>query len=147
MTAGNKLTGGTALVNDVKFVGGAKASKTATVALTATSTHAAGDMLSWANPEGTPILITDATIYVTTGVGTITADIGVAANGTTASDTVFDAVSLGTAQNGLTQSMAIAGGTNGGTNTYMAAGEYITGDASLATTGLVASIFITYVVL
>jgi hypothetical protein len=145
MTAGNKLTSGTAIVDDILFVGGGKVPQAVAVALTAAGTHAAGDMLSWENPEGTPILITDFTIYVTTGVGTITADIGVAADGTTASDTILDAVTLGTAQNGLTLSMAINGGTNGGTNTYMAAREYITGDASLATTGLVATAYITYV--
>lgn len=103
-----------------------------------------GGIMSVANPEGVDLLV-DAVIIDTTtkSTGACTVDIGVAANGTTSSDTLLDGVDVGTAI-GTFDNMADAG-TNGEGMVKLPAGRYIT--ASTATgnaAGLVGSYYFRY---
>ena len=107
------------------------------------SGHAAGAHgLSWANPEGEAIIIESCVFDVTTpATGSATADIGVAANGTTSADTLMDGVNVGAAA--IVANSQDNAGTNGGID-KMASGEYITVDFSADPTGLVGNLYIKY---
>tara|TARA_X000001388_G_scaffold58463_1_gene43745 strand:+ start:2589 stop:3047 length:459 start_codon:yes stop_codon:yes gene_type:complete len=109
-------------------------------------THAAGDHgLSWANPEGEDIIVEAVILDVTTAAtGSATFDIGVAADGTTGSDTLLDAVDVGSAA--ILATNGVNGGTNGKTFVPMTSTQYITGDASASIAGLVGNMWIKYFV-
>lgn len=67
-------------------------------ALTAVTTTTAGGVLSLANPEGVKLLVTRLILHITTAAdGAATVDAGIAANGTTSSDTLIDGKSVATA--------------------------------------------------
>ena len=116
------------------------------LAVTAT-THAAGDHgFSWANPEGEDIMVTDFILDITTeATGSATMDIGVAANGTTASDTLLDGVNVGAAA--ILASSDVSGGTNGLGAVKMSSSQYITADASASVAGLVGSFYVKYFII
>jgi len=107
-------------------------------------THAAGDHgIAWKNPEGEDIIVECVVLDVTTAAtGSATFDIGVAADGTTGSDTLFDAVDVGSAA--ILATNGVNGGTNGKTMVPMTSSQYITGDASASVAGLVGNIWIKY---
>ena len=113
------------------------------VAITATS-HAAGDHgISWKNPEGEDIIVECIVLDVTTAAtGSATIDIGVAADGTTGSDTLLDGVDVGSAA--ILATSGANGGTNGKTFQPMTSTQYITGDGSASLAGLVGNIWIKY---
>jgi len=116
------------------------------VPLIAIATHAAGDHFSWKNPEGGDILLESFTVQVTTEAdGSATCDYGIAANGTTTSDNLLDGINIGAAA--ISGSQGDQGGTNGKANQVMASSEYITGDASATSVGLVGYAYIKYVIL
>lgn len=93
-------------------------------------------MISIANPFGRTVLIGHCRIYITTVGGAVTADIGVAANGTTTSDIIIDGISLNTA--GVFDNiLAATAGTNGRPAQTWTSTQFITGTPSGTPTGLV----------
>jgi hypothetical protein len=113
------------------------------VDLAADATPTGGDMISVANPEGEDLLVDMVIIDVTTEVtGAATADVGVAANGTTSSDNLLDALNIGAAAGTFNNSDDQ--GTNGKVVQKWGASQYITGSASADSTGLVGKAYIRY---
>ena len=112
-------------------------------AVTAT-THAAGDHgLSWANPEGEDIIVEGIILDVTTAAtGSATIDIGVAADGTTGSDTLLDQVDIGAAA--ILATSGVNAGTNGKLWKPMTSSQFIVGDASASIAGLVGNMWVKY---
>lgn len=96
------------------------------VALTAAGDGTAGAVLSWANPTGKTIMVQNVIIDMTTAPTDTAAglDVGVAANGTTSSDTLIDGVVLAAA--GVFNAIKNAG-TNGSCNRKVTSSQYITG--------------------
>jgi len=114
------------------------------VALTAGGASA-GSVLALANPEGAELLITRIILNVTTGAGgAFTADCGVAANGTTSSDTLLDGVSIVAAS---VVDNINNGGTNGKARQLWGASQYITitPSGSISATGFVGNAYIQWV--
>lgn len=115
------------------------------IPLTATTTHAAGDTISWT--PGVRSYLMDMVLDVTTpATGVATIDIGVAANGTTASDILFDGTDIGTAAiytTAMEQLIAATGNAAG--SQVIGATQYITGDASASTAGLVGTARVIYI--
>lgn len=107
--------------------------------------NTAGSVLALANPEGAQLLITRVILNVTTGAGgAFTADCGVAANGTTSSDTLLDGVSIVAAS---VVDNINNGGTNGKARQLWGASEYITitPSASIAATAFAGNAYIQWV--
>lgn len=101
-----------------------------------TAVTSATQAVALANPFGERVIVTDVVLDVTTkSTGAATVDCGVAANGTTSSDTLLDGLDVGTS--------AIIGnnidnkGNNGGRGKAWASSEYITVTASATLAGLV----------
>jgi hypothetical protein len=112
--------------------------------LTAVTGTTGGGIMSVGNPFGMPLMIHELILNVTTKAsGTVTGDYGVAANGTTSSDTLIDGTNMETT--GI-HSILTYKGTNGGLRTW-AASEHVTGTASASAAGLVGTykIFFTIV--
>ena len=100
-------------------------------------------MLSWANPAGASIIVHHIALDITTqSTGASTIDVGVAANGTTSSDTLIDGVSGAAA--GVFNSATNAG-SNGSMSRKLTSTQFITASqASGAVAGLVGSAYITW---
>ena len=107
------------------------------VALVAGTTTTGGDVLSLANPEGVDLIIT------TEATGAATADAGVAADGTTSSDTLLDGVNIGAAA-GIFDNIDDQG-TNGQSVVTWDSDEYITVTPSATAAGLVGYAYVEYV--
>jgi len=105
------------------------------VALTAATATTAGGVVSLANPLGVALIITNAYLNITTAATTSanTIDLGVAANGTTSSDTLIDGMTT-------TAGLKSAGGTNGATPRTWATTEFVTGTASATLVGMVGTL-------
>lgn len=110
-------------------------------------THAAGDHGgAWKNPEGEDIIVTGFYLDVTTAAtGTPTVDVGVAANGTTTSDTILDACAVGDAAD--ISSPIQESGTNGKAIVKMSSTQFITVDGSASLAGMVASFYVKYFII
>src|SRR5688572_5150540 len=102
------------------------------VALTAATGTTAGGVLALLNPLGVDAIIVDAFVNITTAAttSTNTFDMGVAANGTTSSDTLFDGQVT-------TAGLKSPGGTNGLVPRTLGSTQYITGTASATLVGMV----------
>jgi len=115
-------------------------------ALTAGTTTTGGDILSVANPEGADLLITRFIVNVTTAAtGSANADFGVAADGTTSSDTLLDGIDIGTAAAVFDSADATDNGTSGKASRLWPSGGYVTGTPSATAAGLVGYAYIEYV--
>lgn len=103
------------------------------------STATSGQILAIENPEGVPIIVTHAVLHVITGSsGAAALSVGVAANATTSSTTLFSSQSVNTGANTVYQANPTATG-------YMAATDYLTATvASGDVTGLVARLDAVY---
>jgi len=113
------------------------------VALTAVTGTTAGGALSLANPEGVKLLITRFILHITTASdGAATVDAGVAANGTTSSDTLIDGKSVAAA--GAFDNITDKG-TNGLPLREWGASQYITATASATLAGLVGYAYVEYI--
>lgn len=113
------------------------------VALTAATTTGAGAVASIANPEGAKVLITRAVIHLTSeATGSATVDGGVAANGTTSADNLFDGLDVGAAA-GVFDNVDDQG-TNGQSVVEWDSDEYVTITASATLAGLVGYIYLEY---
>jgi len=117
--------------------------KTVKVPLAAVDT--AAGILSWANPESVPVIVTGVLVDVTTqSSGACTISIGTSATGTTSSANLIDTLSVAAAGSfdNITDK-----GTNGKSRQRLAVGSYVTGStASGASAGLVGNAYITYIV-
>lgn len=144
----NILHGVTASTAELNTLDGAsRAIKVLRAPLVAGTTTAGGDILSVANPEGAACIITRLIVNVTTeATGTPTADFGVAADGTTSSDTLLDGVDIGTAAALFDSGDATDQGTNGKISRNWASDEYVTGTPSATAAGLVGFAYIHYYV-
>lgn len=112
----------------------------------AATTTTGGDAISWSNQTGETIYITDMILDITTqATGVATADVGVAANGTTSSDTIFDGVDVGTAAI-LASFNSGNEGTNGTVKPIkVTASQYVTMTPSATLAGLVGTYKILYI--
>lgn len=112
-------------------------------ALTAVTSNTAGGALSLANPEGVDLIITRLILDITTpSSGAATVDAGIAANGTTSSDTLIDGKSVAAA--GIFDNIEDQG-TNGKSAVKWGASEYLTITASATLAGLVGNAYIDYI--
>lgn len=116
------------------------------VALSAST--GAGGVLAWQNPEDVAILVTRIVLDITTeATGAATADVGAAATAATSSDTLLDAVDIGTAagvfdnidDQGTNGQSVVRLDENGGTT------DHITASASADPAGLVGNAYIFYI--
>jgi len=104
--------------------------------LTAGTSTDGGDVLSLANPFGEDVYILGVGFDITTAAtGTPTADVGVAANGTTSDDTLMDGVAIGDATK-FANAIGHAG-TNGVGMLKWGSSEYVTATPSASAAGLV----------
>lgn len=111
-------------------------------ALTAATTTTGGAVLSIANPEGVKLLITRFILHITTASnGAATVDAGVAANGTTSSDTLIDGKSVATA--GAFDNITDKG-SNGLPLREWGTSQYVTVTASATLAGMVGYAYIEY---
>lgn len=103
--------------------------------LTAAADTTAGGVVAIANPVGADVVITNAFINITTAATTSsnTMDVGVAANATTSSDTLFD-------EQRAAIGVKSPGGTNGAVPRLWASGQYVTATAGATLAGMVATI-------
>lgn len=159
MTAGNKLTGGTAIFGNIDLVGASYVPKTVKVALTdATTNTTGGEVLAWANPENYAIIVTEVVIDITTVAGqTCTIDVGSVDTANTAPDAAFDVDNLLDGLNAETAGVSSSNdstlaGTNGRSVAKLAAASaaapgYVsaTVTATQNSTGLVGNAYITYI--
>lgn len=119
-----------------------RASSTIRVPLAAVDT--AGGVFAWANPMGATIIIESVKVDVTTVTsGACTIDVGVAANGTTLSDTLIDGASTATTARVIDN--VKDSGTNGTSSQRCTSTQYVTGSvASGASAAIVGFAYITY---
>lgn len=111
--------------------------------LTAAAGTTGGGVLSLPNPLGADLIVTDLILDVKTpGPAATTVDAGIAANGTTSSDTLIDggAVSASAVLNNHANK-----GTNGKDIIRWGATQYLTVTASGALTGLVGDAHVKYI--
>lgn len=125
--------------------------KVAKTALTGAAIHAGtGGVVAWQNPEASAILITRVVLDLTTvSTGACTLDIGVTAtSATTSSDTLLDGIDANAAI-GVFDSMNAA--LDSGANALaqkLAAAKWVTIDEKTGdATGLVANLYVFYVVI
>ena len=109
----------------------------------------AGDILSEANPFGVQCRIIDASLVITVASGgAATADIGVAANGTTTASNIFDGVDINAA---ATYNPTDDSGTNGLLDTdpgvIWESSEFITGDILTGVDGAIEAVLTVWCVL
>lgn len=103
-------------------------------ALTAVTGTTAGGILSKANPFGESVIVEHFFLDITTGsTGAANGDYGIAADGTTSSDTLIDGQTHSVVK---IVSSLVNNGTNGGVRKWGAT-EYITGTASATMAGVV----------
>lgn len=114
------------------------------VTLTAATGTTAGAVLSLANPEAAPIVITRIVVNVTGAASTAgrTISVGVAADGTTSGNNLLDALAVDAT--GVFDNIH-DGSTAGKAGATMSATEFLTGTASGALTGFAGVAYIHYV--
>lgn len=115
------------------------------VALTAGTTTTGGDVLSLANPEGEDLIVTRLLLNITTAsTGAATVDAGIAADGTTSSDTLIDGLDVNAAAGLFDNADATDQGTNGKASRTWDSDEYLTITPSATCAGLVGYAYIEY---
>lgn len=116
------------------------------VALAGVAATTGGAIFSILNPEGQALVITRATVYVSTvSAGAASLNMGVGSGATTDYDNLIDGLDVNAAT-GSFDNMATNGqaGTNGKSTKVWASGSYLTGTGSATTVGLVGRLFIEY---
>lgn len=114
------------------------------VAIAGVASMAGGGILALANPEGADLIITRVILNRTTkSSGAATADIGVAANGTTSADNLLDGVDIG-ATEGVEDNITDKG-TNGKSRQRWGASQYVTMTGSASSVGLAGTLSIEYI--
>lgn len=122
---------------------------TLTGPLTAAVATTGGSVLSLANPFGERVIVKEVLLDITTKTSGSNRDlnVGVAANGTTSSDTLIDGLAIGTAA-GVADNLE-EGSLDGGNGRRLRAWgvtEYITATPSASAAGLVGTYYITCLV-
>jgi hypothetical protein len=111
-------------------------------AVTAATTTTGGDAISWS--PGAVAYVHHFDLDITTpATGAALIDVGIAANGTTTSDTLIDGADVGTAA--IFATPYVNGGTNGKAPRKMTATQFITGTPSATLAGLVGTWTATYI--
>jgi hypothetical protein len=147
--AGHNGTNTVNLMDDATGIPSARTIKYATLALTGAAVHAAA--VGIVNPEAVDVLVTgiylDLTTHATAASGSI--DVGWSSVSiTTASDTLADGLLVGS---GVTVPVLYTGNNQGGANgkfvTHWTNGTWITvsDDATADVTGMVATLYIAYI--
>lgn len=113
-------------------------------AVTADTGPTAGGAVSLANPTGATIMVENVILDVTTKTtgSPVTMDIGVAANGTTSSDTLIDGCDVATAAAVFTAIQD--GGSSGQGYRKMTSTQYITATGSASLAGIVGTLTVLY---
>lgn len=102
-----------------------------------------GAILALANPEGVALIIDKVVMDITTkSTGAASVDVGIAANGTTTSDTLMDGVDVGTAA--ILADNITNKGTNGLPTVKWGATQYLTITGTATTVGLVGRLYVQY---
>lgn len=115
-----------------------------TGSITAATTTTGGDAISLANPEGATLFVTEVVLDVTTeATGAATMDVGMAANGTTSSDTLLDGVDVGSAA--IVANNQKHAGTNGMGIVKWTSTQYLTATPSATLAGLVGTYHVSYI--
>lgn len=106
------------------------------VTLTAATDTTAGAVAAVVNPLGVDLIITQVIVRTTApSAGAATVDVGVAANGSTAGDTLIDGLSVATAP-----IVSSTPGTNGAVPRVWGASQFVTATASATLAGMVGSL-------
>lgn len=109
-----------------------------------TAVTSATQALALENPEGRDIYVTRFLISTSSpSAGAATVDAGIAADGTTSSDTLIDGASVASAAKVLDSGKD--GGTNGKIGQKWGASQFLTVTASATLAGLVGEVIIEYV--
>lgn len=115
------------------------------IPLTGAALFAGGEVAAQLNPEGVPLIITDAKLYVDTpSTGAANLNVGIAANATTSDTDMINALAVngvitGKAYHGMTALAAK------GEAQVWGATEYITATGSASTAGFVGRLFVSYI--
>ena len=108
------------------------------VGVAATTGGAVG---AFENPFDFDVIVTNAVFRSTVNsTGAANIDVGVAANGTTSNDTIFDGLAVGSAAK--VAHSGVANGTNGTGAVFLGEDQYITITGSATTAGLVAKLYL-----
>lgn len=116
------------------------------IPLTGNALFAGGELAAVANPEGVPLIIVDAKLYIvtpTSDAGTTLA-VGIAANATTSDNDMVDALAIDGVITGKAYHAMTALAAKGAAQVWGAT-EYITATGSAASTAFAAKLFISYV--
>jgi len=138
------FTGPIAISNDVALTGeatldGKELSRVHQAAMAAVGT--AGGIFAFQNPHAVPILVLRAILeWTTVSSGACTVDVGVAANGTTLSDTLIDGQSVATTAGLVSSTVPRRVDANGGTSDWVTASV-----ASGTVTGLAGRVYVEYI--
>ena len=104
-----------------------------------------GGLDAFVPKEGLPVIVTRTTIVVITkSAGAATVDIGVATNGTTASDNLIDGADVGTSGSVAFDNITDVS-TNGKSRQYMAVGQSLTVTGLADTTGFVGVVYYEFI--
>lgn len=136
----NTLSGITASTTELNLVDGLSKLANVVGPVALGQDAGAGGVLAWENPES-GVIFAAVLFDITTEQSGQTADVGVAANGTTSADTLMDGISLATA----TQRSSFTNpGTNGSAFRKLTASQFITATASGTPSSLVGNAYIVY---
>lgn len=115
------------------------------IPLTGAALFAGGEVAAQLNPEGVPLIITDAKLYVDTpSTGAANLNVGIAANATTSDTDMINALAVNGAITGLAYHAMTALAAKGAAQVWGAT-EYITATGSASTAGFVGRLFVSYI--
>jgi len=115
------------------------------IPLTGALLFAGGEVAGVANPEGVPLIIDDAKLYVDTpSTGAANLSVGLAADAVTSATTLINALAVNGAITGLAYHGMTALAANGAAVVWGAA-QFLTATGSASTVGFVGRLFVHYV--
>lgn len=115
------------------------------IPLTGALLFAGGEVAGFLNPEGVPLIIVDAKLYVTTpSTGVANLNVGIAAAATTSDTDMINALAVNGAVTGLAYHGMTALAAKGAAQVWGAT-EYITASGSASTVGFVGKLFVRYI--
>lgn len=115
------------------------------IPLTGALLFAGGEVAAVANPEGVPLIIVDAKLYVVTpSTGGANLNVGIAAAATTSDTDMINALAVDGAITGLAYHGMTALAAKGAAQVWGAT-EYITATGSASTVGFVGKLFVRYI--
>lgn len=115
------------------------------IPLTGALLFAGGEIGAKLNPEGVPLIITDAKLYIDTpSTGAANILIGIAANATTSDNDMVNALAINGAVTGLAYHAMTALAAKGAAQVWGAT-EYITATGSADSRGFVGRLFVKYI--